>query len=107
MATLSALYSTPNPFGSLLNMDDAGSDARVDAGLQTSRLLSDFGNRYLPDVQNRYASRGTLYGGQIGAAVDRTKGEVANQQADIQRALDRQLSYLRRQGILAATGVGL
>lgn len=108
MASLSSYYSTQgNAVGDIMNADQQGSDARTDAGLQQSRLLSRFSQRTLPDMRDRFASRGTLYGGQFGVQGDRAKEDTANQYGDVQRMLDRQLANLRRQGIMAATGVML
>lgn len=108
MAALTDFY-TPgvNAPGAFADLNIQASDARTDAGLSQSRLMRNFSERSLPDLVNRYAARGTFYGGQAGVAGDRLKEDVGNQYGDIQRALDRQLAHLRRQGVLAATGVNI
>lgn len=108
MASLTDLYAPgANAPAALAGLDLQASDARTDAGLSQSRLLRNYSDRNLPDLVNRYAARGTFYGGQAGVAADRLKEDTGNQYGDIQRLLDRQLANLRRQGILAATGVTL
>ena len=108
MASLTDLYSPgANAPAQLAGTALGASEARTDAGLSQSRLLSNYSQRSLPDLVNRYAARGTFYGGQAGVAADRLKEDTGNQVGDIQRMLDRQLAHLRRQGILAATGVAL
>lgn len=87
--------------------DLGGSLARTDAGLQQTRLLRNYATRSLPDLTHNYAAKGTFYGGSAGVAADRLKEDVGNQYGDVQRALDLKLAELRRQGILAATGVGI
>lgn len=108
MASLADLYAPgANAPSTLADTNIQAADARTDAGLAQSRLLRGFATRSLPDLVSRYAARGTFYGGQAGAAGDRLKEDVTNQYGDIQRLLDRQLAGLRRQGILAATGVSI
>lgn len=108
MASLADLYSPgANAPASLSDLDIQASDARTDAGLSQSRLLRGYATRQLPDLVNRYAARGTFYGGQAGVAADRLKEDVTNQYGDVQRLLDRQLAGIRRAGILAATGVAI
>lgn len=74
---------------------------------QQSRLLSQFGNRALPDLNNAYAARGTFYGGSRSVAGQRATEDTMNQYGDLETNLQRTLAGLRRSGILAATGVAI
>lgn len=109
MASLSDYYQpagTPLPF-TLANNAIQGSDATQDAGLAQSRALRNYGTRQLPDLLNRYSSRGTARSGWAGVMADRLKEDTGNQVGDIQRQLDRTLAGLRRSGVLAATGIAI
>lgn len=110
MPSLSDYYTpssnTALPF-TLANNALEGSDATTDAGLAQSRLLRNYGTRQLPDLVNRYSSRGTARSGWAGVMADRLKEDTGNQYGDIQRQLDRTLAGLRRNGVLATTGVTL
>lgn len=109
MASLSNFYSAPagNVSQRLADYSLEGSDRATDTGLQQSRLMRDYSERYLPELVGGHAARGTFYGGQVGVQADRLKQDVGDQYGDLQRNLQRQLADLRRRGILAATGVVL
>lgn len=108
MASLADFYNPTASFTpTIADIEMQSSDARNDAALAQSRNTDQYQKRMLPDLVNHYAARGTFYGGQAGVAADRLKDDVATQNGDIQRMLDRNLAALRRQGILAATGVAL
>lgn len=109
VATLADFTAAPaTPLGFTLgSLDLSGSDARTDAGLATSRLLSDYSTRALPSLVNSEASKGTFYGGQAGVRADQLKEDEVNQAGDISRQLGRTLAGLRRQGVMAAAGVSL
>jgi hypothetical protein len=110
MASLADYYkppAAPNTAALQSAINLTASDARVDAGLAQSRLKSAYATRALPDLVNRYAARGTFSGGQARLQADRLKQDVANEQGDIQRQLNRTLATLRRQGVLATTGIGI
>lgn len=108
MASLADMYrSQSGTIPTISGVLDQESDLQTDAGLQVSRIGQQFAERTLPGIVNSAAARGSLYGGQVGVRADTAKGSAAEQSADIQRLLARQLANLRRQGILAATGVGL
>lgn len=108
MASLADMYRTQgSAIPTISGVLDQESDLQTDAGLQLSRIGQQFAGRTLPGIIGAAASRGSLYGGQVGVRADTAKGAAAEQSADIQRLLARQLANLRRQGILAATGIGL
>lgn len=109
MATLANLTAAPaTPLGFTLgNLDITGSNDRVDAGLAQSRLLRDYAQQTLPGIVNDAAAKGTFYGGQVGVRADQAKQGVADQSGDITMQLNRSLAALRRQGVLAASGVSL
>ena len=109
MGSISDFYTTQggNVPGALANIGMSRSDAGIDAGLAQSRLLSNYSTRQLPGVVNSNAARGTFYGGSAGVEADRLKEDVGNQYVDIQQQLNRHLANLRRQGVLAATGMVL
>lgn len=107
MASLSDFVSTQgsgNAPQGLANFALDGSQSRIDAGLAQTRLLRQFSDRALPALVNRYAAKGTFYGGQAGVQSDQLKEDYTNDFGDIQRQLNARLADLRRQGILAATG---
>lgn len=89
----------------LANIGLEGSDMTADTGLAQTRLMRNYSTRMLPDLVNRYAAKGTFYGGQAGYQADQLKEDVGNQYGDLQRNLQRQLAGLRRAGVLAAMGV--
>lgn len=103
---MAALDSTSG-ISAIGDTDLASGLERNNAGLQQTRILRNYSTRALPDLVNNFASRGTFYGGSAGVAGDRLKEDVGNQYGDVQRQLDLRLAQLRRQGILAATGVAI
>lgn len=78
-------------------------NARTDAGLAQSRMGTMFG-RAQTDLVNAYSSRGTVRGGMAGVAADEQRADYDWQNADVSRQLDRQLSNLSRNRILATLG---
>ncbi len=109
MGAISDMYNSQisNVPGTFANIGLSRSDAGTDAGLAQSRLLRNYSTRQLPGIVNSNAARGTFYGGSAGVEADQAKEDTANQFGDIQQQLNRQLANLRRQGILAATGMVL
>lgn len=83
------------------------SDATADAGLQQSRALRQWSTQTLPSMVNAASSRGSVRSGWTGLRSDWAKEGVANQVGDIQQQLQRYLAGIRRQGVLATTGVAL
>lgn len=109
MASLSDFAPAPStPIGFTLgDLDLQGSNDRVDAGLAQSRALRDYSQTTLPGIVNDAAAKGTFYGGQVGVRGDKAKQAVSDQVGDITMQLNRQLASLRRQGVLAASGISL
>lgn len=107
MASLGDFYTPTGPPAAKTLADNAISagDATADAGLAQSRIMRNFGTRQLPDLLNRYSSRGTARSGWAGVMSDRLKEDASNQYGDVQRQLDRTLAGLRRSGVLAAGGL--
>lgn len=109
MASLSEFYRPPQTPQALTLGSGAlaASDATADAGLQQSRALRQWSTQALPSMVNAASSRGTSRAGWTGLRSDWAKEGVSNQVGDIQQQLNRYLAGLRRQGVLATTGVAM
>jgi len=107
MASLASFYAPAAVTGfGIADIALAKSDATADTGLAQSRLMREYATRGLPDLVNRYSSRGTVRSGGAGVAADRMKEDVGNAYGDLQRNLQRTLANLTRAGIMnAAPGV--
>lgn len=84
----------------------ASNDGEVqeDAGLESQRLLHRYESRLLPELVNRYASRGTFKSGHARVAADQLREDVGTQTGDIQRLMARQRSKFARDRVLATLG---
>lgn len=109
MASLASFYQPPatNAPALLDSYNQSAGYATTQAGLEQSRGLRDYGNVTLPGIVNDAAARGTFFGGQVGVRADQAKQQQVDQYGDIQNTLNMKLADLRRQGILAATGISL
>lgn len=108
MASVSDLYSSRS---SSLPVDWVRgaineNEASADAGLQKGRLQKEFATRDLPDLVNRFASRGTFYSGSTGVQADRLREDADNNSADVDRMLARTRNQLALNRFLAAVGLG-
>lgn len=108
MASVSALY---NSTSSSLPVDWVRgalneNEAAADAGIQKGRLVKEFGTRTLPDLVNRFASRGTFFSGSTGVQADRAREDADNNAADVDRMLARTRNQLQLNRFLAAVGLG-
>jgi hypothetical protein len=81
-------------------------EASSDASIQESRAYRNLSTRTLPDIVNRFASRGTFFSGTArrtaGQAVEDTNNEVS----DVERMLARTRNQLQLNRFLAAVGLG-
>lgn len=109
MASLTDFYQPPatNAPALIDSLNESGAQATTQAALEQSRGLRDFSAITMPGIVNDAASRGTFYGGQVGVRGDLAKQQEVDQYGDIQNTLNMKLTDLRRQGILAATGISL
>lgn len=108
MASITDLYSAGGslPFNYLQGANNE-TEALSDAGLQKSRLQKMYGDRALPGVVNRYASRGTFYSGSARVAADRLTEDTFNESADIDRMLARTRANLNQNLVYAAAGISV
>lgn len=81
--------------------------ASIDAGEQLRRLERNYTSRQLPSLVNMHAARGTFMSGGIGREADMLKQDVGDTTTDINMDLAKTLAGLRRQGILAASGISI
>lgn len=111
MASLADYYTPAGGGGRALpfQLADIGiqeSNARIDAGLSQGRMDTMFG-RNMTSLVNAYSARGTVRGGQAGVAADQLREDHDYNRADIGRQLNRQLSNLSRNRVLATLGTML
>jgi hypothetical protein len=80
------------------------SDTREDAGLAKNRMDVNFG-RNLSNLVNTESARGTVRGGWAGVRADRLRNDYDFDRADVDRLMNRHLSALARNRIMATLGV--
>lgn len=81
-------------------------EAASDAGIQESRLNRNFATRTLPDIVNRFASRGTFFSGTARRTAGQAYEDVNNDVSDVERMLARTRNQLQLNRFLAAVGLG-
>jgi hypothetical protein len=106
MASLTDLYSSTPELGFSDSYTNEA-DVREDAGIQKERLLKAYSSRALPQLVDRFASRGTFMSGHAGVALSQLGEDVGNQYGDVDRMMARQLSALARNRVLAAAGLSV
>jgi hypothetical protein len=110
MASLASFYTPPPTLPGVEsgNLNLARDEARLDAGYEAQKIRQQFGRRTLPDLINRFSSRGTARAGGSAILKARAAEDSAQAEGDIQWRLARTLAGLTRAGILAqAPGVNI
>lgn len=108
MASLNGLVSTQSstlPVDWVRGALNEG-EAQSDASIQQSRAYRNLSTRTLPDIVNRYASRGTFYSGGARRTAGQATEDTNNEVSDVERMLARTRNQLQLNRFLAAVGLG-
>jgi hypothetical protein len=85
-----------------LNMTEPA--LQEDAGIATSRALSNYSQRQLPQLVNQGASVGQLGSSGLKNRADWLTQDTSNQVSDIQRMLARNTANIAQQRVMATMG---
>lgn len=108
MASLMSLSPSTPPLGfAMAGNSLAAADGAENAGVEQGRMLRNFSQYQLPDLTNRYASRGAFYSGMAGAAGDRLRQGVTDNIGDSNRGLSQLLARLNVNAIANTAGFSL
>jgi hypothetical protein len=86
------------------NLNSTGPALQEDAGVATSRALSNYATRQLPQLVDQGAASGQLGGSGLSKRADWLGQDTSNQVSDIQRMLARNTANIAQQRVLAAMG---
>lgn len=77
-----------------------------DAGIATSRALSNYASRQLPQLASAGAASGQFGGSGLAKRADWLSQDTQNSVSDIQRSLARNMASIAQQRVLATMGLG-
>jgi hypothetical protein len=77
-----------------------------DAGIATSRALSNYATRQLPQLIGQGAASGQFGGSGLAKRADWLSQDTQNSVSDIQRSLSRNMASIAQRRVLATMGLG-
>lgn len=88
------------------NVNSTAPALQEDAGIATSRALSNYADRQLPQLVSQGASVGQFGSSGLKKRADWLGQDTQNQVSDIQRSLSRNMASIAKQRVLATMGLG-
>lgn len=85
-------------------LNETGPALQEDAGIATSRALSNYSQRQLPQLVDQGAASGQFGGSGLAKRADWLSQDTSNSVSDIQRMLARNTANIAQQRVLAAMG---